>query len=400
MRTQKGWRRPGLNTSRHWGTSQGSPTRPAKQRYGRFWPRSTITSRSTTAIPAGLRRRSPASRRPARSSASLRDDPENSKDQNTLAAVLFNLGEIQRSDERLKDESLASYREASALWTTLARKHPSVAEYQENLGKNHGLLGYLHRLEGRYPEARDELTRCLEIREATFREHPTVASYKIGVAWTHYNLGIVARKLGRLPDSQSHLERAAELFGELVRDTPENLYNWNLLGNVFAALGQTLMDSGRDAQAVAACQRAIEHQRRAFDRNPTHGDYRNDLGWHYLGLAAVQRKLHRPAEAAESISQCLSLQTADARQLHDAARGLASCIPLVSFGSSAPTAAERLEYDRLADLAMVALRRSIAADPGGPGGMVRDPDLRALGSRSDFQQLVMDAAMPSNPFAQ
>src|SRR5262249_54190557 len=36
---------------------------------------------------------------------SVREDPENSKTQNALAAFLFNLGEIQRSDDHLKDEA-------------------------------------------------------------------------------------------------------------------------------------------------------------------------------------------------------------------------------------------------------------------------------------------------------
>jgi tetratricopeptide (TPR) repeat protein len=329
----------------------------------------------------------------------IRDSPENSRLQNTLATFLFNLGELQLSDYRSKADAMASYKEAGALWVALARKHPTVVDYQENLAKNHGLLGYLQRLEGRYPEARAELARCLELREATFREHPTVSWYKIGVAWTRYNLGIVHRKTGGVAEALADLERSRELLEELVRDDPENLYNWNLLGNALAELGLALMESGDDAKALAACRQAVERQRRTFDKNPSHRDYRVDLGSHYLGLASVQRKLGLPADAAASISECLALRTDDASQLYDAARGLACCIPLVGRGMSAPTADETSERARLADLAMDALRRSVAAGHRDTMEMARDPDLKALSSRPAFRVLMMDLAMPDDPFA-
>ena len=330
---------------------------------------------------------------------SVRENLENSKIQNMLAAFLFNLGETQRSDDRSMAEAMASYKEAGALWTALAREHPAVVDYQENVAKNHGLLGYLHRHEGRYSEARAELAKCLELREATLRDHPTVASYKIGVGWTRYNLGIVHLKTGRIAEARFDLERSRELFGDLVRDDPEMLYNWNLLGNVLAELGQALKESGEDQKALAAFRQAVEHQRRAFDKNPAHREYREDLGRHYLGLASVQRKLGLPAEAAASISQCLALRAVAPRQLYDAARGLAACIPLVGRGTSAPTAAELSERARLADLAMDALGRSVAAGRRDAMEMARDPDLRALSSRPDFRALMMDAAMPADPFA-
>src|SRR5262249_22124878 len=120
-------------------------------------------------------------------------------------------------------------------------------------------------------------------------------------------------------------------------------------------------ESGDGAGALAACRQAVEQQRRAFDKNPAHRDYRVDLGWHYLGLASVQRQSGLPTEAVDSISQCLALRTGEAEQLHDAARGLAGCIPLVGRESAAPTAAERSERNRIAELAMDALRRSVAA---------------------------------------
>jgi len=88
------------------------------------------------------------------------------------------------------------------------------------------------------------------------------------------------------------------LDGEILRGDPENLSYRNYLGNVLDDLGEALRDSGEDQKALAAFREAIEHQCRTVDKNPAHRDYREDLGWHYLELASVQRKLGGPAEAA------------------------------------------------------------------------------------------------------
>ena len=52
-----------------------------------------------------------------------------------------------------------------------------------------------------------------------------------------------------------------------------------------------------------------------------------------------------------------------------------------------------------AEAAMTALRRAIAAGYKNLPDMIRDPDLDPLRSRSDFQLLMMDLAMPAVPFA-
>jgi hypothetical protein len=48
---------------------------------------------------------------------------------------------------------------------------------------------------------------------------------------------------------------------------------------------------------------------------------------------------------------------------------------------------------------MYALRRSVAAGRRDAMEMARDPALKVLSSRPDFQELMMDAAMPVDPFA-
>jgi hypothetical protein len=64
--------------------------------------------------------------------------------------------------------------------------------------------------------------------------------------------------------------------------------------------------------------------------------------------------------------------------------------------SAAVGADERREY---ADRAMATLRRAAAAGSIGAYGLRSDPGFVPLRPRADFQLLLMDLAMPADPFA-
>jgi hypothetical protein len=64
-------------------------------------------------------------------------------------------------------------------------------------------------------------------------------------------------------------------------------------------------------------------------------------------------------------------------------------------GGAAPSDAQR---DRCKRLAVAALRRAVAAGYNNLGRIRRDLALEPLRLRADFQEVVMDAAFPSEPF--
>jgi hypothetical protein len=64
--------------------------------------------------------------------------------------------------------------------------------------------------------------------------------------------------------------------------------------------------------------------------------------------------------------------------------------------NAAVGADERGEY---ADRAMATLRHAAAAGSIGAGGLQSVPEFAPLRSRADFQLLMMDLAMPAEPFA-
>jgi hypothetical protein len=67
-------------------------------------------------------------------------------------------------------------------------------------------------------------------------------------------------------------------------------------------------------------------------------------------------------------------------------------------GGDRDVAAEARRRER-ADRAMEALRRAVAQGYTFPAIITRDIDLDPLRPRPDFQLLMMDLAMPADPFA-
>jgi hypothetical protein len=121
----------------------------------------------------------------------------------------------------------------------------------------------------------------------------------------------------------------------------------------------------------------------------------------YLGhVGGIHRQAGRPIEAATSINQSVAilerLPTREPIDRYNLACGHAQLAGLAAVPGSGMTAAEgRAEAER----AMQWLHRAVAAGYRNVALMQRDLDLDPLRSRDDFQILMMDLAMPDDPFA-
>jgi tetratricopeptide (TPR) repeat protein len=211
-------------------------------------------------------------------------------------------------------------------------------------------------------------------------------------------LGQVHRDAGRLAEARADLGRACDALEVAVRINPGDLWSRNILGIAYSNLGGLLTRLGQDREALAAYRRAIDHQRRCFESNTVNKDHRQGLSDHYLGLAALLRKIGSPGEAAAAILERQRLWPDNPDELYHSALELAECVPVVGRGRTELTREERTECRRYADQALDALRRAIAA------GLLATPlptipDLDSPRARAMFPALVRDAAFPDNPFA-
>jgi tetratricopeptide (TPR) repeat protein len=91
--------------------------------------------------------------------------------QSNLAATYDNLGELYRVSGRFNDAE-GAYKEAIALWKTMAEKHPEAADYQRNLANSHNNLGDVYKASGRAKEAEAAYKEAAAVRKKLAKEHP------------------------------------------------------------------------------------------------------------------------------------------------------------------------------------------------------------------------------------
>jgi hypothetical protein len=189
------------------------------------------------------------------------------------------------------------------------------------------------------------------------------------------------------------------VWESIALEHPEHLNARSMLGATLNNLGLALAKLGRSEDDDDAYREAIALQRAALDKAPEVAQFRLFLTHHYANLAEVQRTRGRPAEAAASAPEWQQLWPTDPGQLFGAARALSRCAPLVARDQAVPTQGGEAERRRYADMAMRALRQAVSCGEGDLAPFQWEPALEPLRSCADFKAMMMDLAVPADPFA-
>jgi hypothetical protein len=156
--------------------------------------------------------------------------------------------------------------------------------------------------------------------------------------------------------------------------------------------GVAAFEGGRLAEAIPDLQTASDLLRTLSKVDPNDGRVASILGVSLGFLGSALRDSHRPVEALALIQeQCRvleSLRNPGPLNLYNLACGYAQLSVLLQHAAAPPTSAER---EALADQAMDALRRSLAAGMKDLAFIDRDHDLDPLRTRSDFRTLMEEA---------
>jgi tetratricopeptide (TPR) repeat protein len=189
-------------------------------------------------------------------------------------------------------------------------------------------------------------------------------------------------------------------LSRLVESNPDEVEYQNKFATLYANIGASLTQIGRQQDSVSAFQKAISYQKRAFTKAPQFREYRRSLSILQFDLAKMQRFLKHPSEAAAATLDRQKLWPNNPGELYNAACELAQCVPLVGPEKGELTREQQAEQRRYSDLAMEALRQSVKAGFKDAAHASKDPDLDPLRSRQDFGTLLMDMAFPADPFTQ
>jgi tetratricopeptide (TPR) repeat protein len=302
-------------------------------------------------------------------------------------------------------EALTAAEAARAIVVGLAATDPDGVDHQRLLSWCYNDIGLLRALQGDGSAGLEALEQSLLIKQKIADRHPDVTEFRRDLALGHSNIGVILRESGRPAESLATQEKALAISESLVAAYPAVTLLQSDLANSLVERGDCLRLLGRTAEARASYERGLSIAEGLFRTDPAVTAHGHMLAGFTLqglsGLGAVQLRDGHKAEAVSSwrraIAESDRLRPSEAESLYHLARCHAQLGGVAGASGSGVSAAEGpSELDR----AMEILHRSIAAGLHSFDSMRLDPDLDALRPRSDFRLLLLDLAMPADPFAQ
>jgi serine/threonine-protein kinase len=309
-----------------------------------------------------------------------------------------NLGVLLAEAGRPADAE-TEYRAALAVYQALADANPAVADFRSRLAGTHNNLGNLLEEAGRSAEAEVEFRSSLAIRRALAAAEPAVPEFRSRLANAHNNLGLLLTDAGRSAEAEAEFRAALSLLRPLVESQPAVTDFRFFLANTHVGLGDLLSKTGRPTDAEAEHLAALALRRVLADANPAVAGYQRELAESVSKVGTLRAHEGPALEAADSFRRAIEilerLPTPTTGDFYNLARFRSLLAEAVAGPDPGVSADEgRAEANR----AMAALRRAVAAGYRDLKHMRVDTDLDPLRGREDFHLLMMDLAMPAEPF--
>jgi tetratricopeptide (TPR) repeat protein len=138
---------------------------------------------------------------------------------NQLARTYVRLHVVNQT-ARSRAAALAAAQTAVDLLEELVDKHPTVAEYRDNLSHAYDHLGQeLDDKAGRRRTAQ----KALALREDLVRQDANNTSYLSSLAYSYYNIAVLERNDGRPGEALPLLEKARRLRERIAAKDPGNV---------------------------------------------------------------------------------------------------------------------------------------------------------------------------------
>jgi tetratricopeptide (TPR) repeat protein len=214
------------------------------------------------------------------------------------------------------------------------------------------------------------------------------------------NIGILLRETGDLSKSLEALNAALATWRRLGAKYPADSQIQDDMAMAFTEAGDTLRAADQRTEAEASYQKSIAILEPLIAKNKSVPAYRERLIQALKGLGATQSAAHKLHLAVATWRQATAIGKELSPGFYEPLYWLTGCHALLGGVAGKPGSNISAEEGRAElDLAMVTLRRAIAAGYRSVHWMRRDPDLASLRGREDFELLMNDLEFPAEPFA-
>ena len=220
------------------------------------------------------------------------------------------------------------------------------------------------------------------------------------LAGSHNSLGNLLWGTGKLSEAEAEFRRALEILQKLAADHPKVPEHRNDVASCHTNLSVVLRRLGRPAEARDGCDQAIAIREALVQGVPKVPMYRSHLARSYRRRSLARGDLGDPAGTAADARRAMALwdglPSRTGQEWFETACAHAALAGRAGRAGSGVSAAEAASE---ADVAMALLGRAVAMGYRSPDGFGTEDALDSLRGRDDFRLLLMDLAMPADPFA-
>jgi serine/threonine-protein kinase len=297
-------------------------------------------------------------------------------------------------------EALAEFEQALAIRQKLTDAHPELVQFQDDLAASYADFSYILRTTGRPVEALAAAEQVLAIRQKLADARPELVRFQADLAASYYGVGYLLNVTGRPAEALAAFERTRAIVRKLAEANPNVTRFQDQLAGAYGAIGWVYKLAGKPAEAVAGHEHELAIRRKLAKADPSVRMYQTSLATCLGQLGGIHREAGRHSEAATATREAVAilerLTILEPIDCYNLACGNATLAGIAITPGSGMTAAEGRPA---AEQAMQWLHRAVARGYRNVALMQRDHDLDPLRSRPDFQILMMDLAMPDDPFS-
>jgi eukaryotic-like serine/threonine-protein kinase len=246
--------------------------------------------------------------------------PQNMNYRNALAFCRSSLGLLLDGLER-DDEGMVELRGALDLRDSLARDHPTNAQFQADVARSHRHVGDIHRQVGEYGLAEEHWQKARMIQESVLRNPPekdttphhltrrrdAVTVVREDLADILLDLSGLFRERGRWDESLATGRQGRELLEAMVGERPDDVELRVQLAGGYTNLALTTLNASRPAESVELSTRAIAVLENVVAANPSVSNYQGRLADAHLTAGFALERLGRYTEAATNYHRTTEL---------------------------------------------------------------------------------------------
>jgi serine/threonine-protein kinase len=298
------------------------------------------------------------------------------------------------------EEVLSSYEQGRQAVSAPDGGPPDVAAARAAFAAAEYRAGDLLRSIGRTAEGLRALNQARDLQVAIDAAAPGDNDQQAALARSHSAIGIVLSETGQPAEALRSYESARAIRQELAHDNPTVTQYQRDLARSHNNIGNLLDRTGRPSEAEESYRDAFAIRQELAAENPSVTAYQRGLASSLSRLGKVARRAGSTSEALDLFRDAVAVMKGLPTFTTENRYGLA-CYAALEAGAAADpgSGVPRDEAAALADRAMAELRQAVVAGYRDLGWMQTDTDLDVLRGREDFQLLMMDLAMPAEPFA-